>query len=113
MSVINLLLGIWFIISPWLLGYSSGAAVWNQFIVGVIIVVLALGRLAAPSQRWMSTLAGIAALWAIIAPFILSYDTTAAYWNEVIVGIVVAILAFSNASIPAGAGGRMHHHHGV
>lgn len=110
LSIINLILGAWFIVSPWIFGYTSSAAIWNQFVVGIIIAVLAIGRLIAPSQRWMSALTGIAALWAIIAPFILSYNTTAAYWNEIVVAIVVAILAFTNSSLPAvGTHDRMHH----
>lgn len=109
LSTINLILGAWFIVSPWLLSYSSSAAIWNQFIVGIIIAVLAIGRLIAPSQRWMSALSGIAALWAIIAPFILSYNRSAAYWNEVVVAIAVAILAFSNSGSSVTAGDTIQH----
>lgn len=107
-STINLILGAWFIVSPWLLSYTSSAAIWNQFVVGIVIAVLAIGRMLVPSQQWMSTLSGIAALWAIIAPFILSYNKTAAYWNEVVVAVIVAILAFSNSAVATGD--RMQHH---
>lgn len=109
-SLVNLLLGAWFIVSPFWLNYTSGAARWNQIIVGIIIVVFAVGRMLAPTQRWMSIVSGIAALWAIVAPFILSYNRAAAYWNEVIVGIVVAYLAFMNSSVPTTRGDRTQHH---
>lgn len=40
---INALLGLWLVISPWLLGYGQmQAPVWNQIIVGIIAGVLAI-----------------------------------------------------------------------
>lgn len=110
LSTINLILGIWFIISPYILGYTATAAKWNQVVVGIIIGLLAIWRMLAPTQRWTSIVAGIAGLWAIIAPFILSYNTSAAYWNEIVVAIVVAYVAFANGALPAG---NRTQHHGV
>jgi len=35
-------LGVWLIIAPFLLGYSAlAAALWNDIIVGIVVVVLA------------------------------------------------------------------------
>lgn len=96
---INLLLGAWLIITPYWFGYTSGAAKWNQTILGIVIAVLAILRMLAPAQRWLSSLIGIAGIWAIIAPFILGYNLAGAYWNEVIVGIIVTYLAFFNSTL--------------
>lgn len=41
-------------------------------------------------QNWVNVILGI---WLIIAPFIFNFDV-AARWNSVIVGIVVAVLAY-------------------
>jgi hypothetical protein len=39
---INVVLGVWLVIAPFLLGYRTiTAALWNDIIVGVIVVVLA------------------------------------------------------------------------
>jgi hypothetical protein len=39
----NLVLGLWLIISPWVLGFSSQpAATWNMVIVGVVVAVLSV-----------------------------------------------------------------------
>jgi hypothetical protein len=39
---INVVLGIWLIIAPFLLGYTAvTAAVWNDVIVGLVVIVLA------------------------------------------------------------------------
>lgn len=39
---LNLVLGVWLLVSPWLLGFSASAALlWNAVIVGTLIVVFA------------------------------------------------------------------------
>lgn len=41
LSWINVILGIWLIISPWVLGYSDiHAAAWNNVIVGIAVILL-------------------------------------------------------------------------
>jgi len=43
---LKLLLGIWLIGSPWILGYwKVSAALWSQIIVGVLLVLLSLWQL--------------------------------------------------------------------
>lgn len=111
-SIINFILGAWLIVSPFWLNYTSTAARWNQVILGIIVMALAAIRAFLPRLQGVSFLIGLAMIWAIIAPFILSYDRSVAYWNEIIVAIVVGILAFWNSSIHALGDGR-HHHHAV
>lgn len=43
MSWINLVLGVWTAISPWIYGYvENGGRLWNSLIVGIVIAVLAI-----------------------------------------------------------------------
>jgi hypothetical protein len=50
-------------------------------------------------------------LWLIVAPFALHYgDITVAMWNNVIVGIVVAILAVYRALESSNLHPLQHHH---
>jgi hypothetical protein len=40
---INLLCGIWLVISPWVLGYSANMTpLWNALIVGVLVFIMAV-----------------------------------------------------------------------
>ena len=39
---INVVLGAWLAVSPWVLGIASAAARWNFLIVGTLVVVLAI-----------------------------------------------------------------------
>lgn len=110
-GIVNLILGAWLIVSPFWLNYTSSAARWDQVILGIVVVVLAGLRAIAPRQQWLSFLTGLAMIWAVIAPFILSYNRSVSYWNEIIVAIVVGFLAFWNSGLTIG--GTHHHHRAV
>jgi len=98
---INILLGIWLIICPFLLGYRLEVALWNDIILGILVAVIALTRtfgsgLAAAS--WINVVLGI---WLIIAPFVLNYGAEATpKWNDIILGILIIIFAWSGAAVP-------------
>jgi hypothetical protein len=87
------------LVAPFILSYSATAARWNDIIVGIVVLVLAAIREWQPEQwsglSWVNALAGA---WLVFAPFILAYSAvTAALWNDIIVGIVVAVLAIWSA----------------
>lgn len=42
---INIALGAWLVLSPWVLGIASAAASWNFVVVGALVVALALYEL--------------------------------------------------------------------
>jgi hypothetical protein len=98
-SAINVVIGLWLIISPWALGYSQTTAMWNDVIVGIALIVLAGIRAAAPDRRaglsWVNVVIG---LWLFLAPFILQYSSwavvgaEAAIWNDMVMGIAVIVL---------------------
>ena len=102
-SSINILLGIWLIIAPWVLGYANlSPAQSNDVIVGIIVAVVAairsFGGFNTRGWSWINILAGI---WLIIAPFVLGYsNNTTPLWNDIILGIVIAILAWTSATSP-------------
>ncbi len=100
-SSINILLGIWLIIAPFVLNYANlGVAETNDIIVGIIVAVVAairsFGGFGQPGWSWINILAGI---WLIIAPFVLGYSNNATpLWNDIILGIIIAILAWTSAA---------------
>lgn len=97
-------LGAWEFIAAFILGYSAKAAAeWDAIILGIALVVLAgwaaLSNQAATikSLSWVNTVLGV---WLVIAPFILGYTKlTGALWNDIIVGIIVAVLSVWAANI--------------
>jgi len=88
-----LALGLWLLISPWLLGFSDvGVAAWNAVLVGVGIALFAAAALAKPAdwQEWVALAFGV---WLVISPWLLGFGEqhAVAAWHQVIVGLLVGI----------------------
>jgi hypothetical protein len=83
-------LGVWEILAPFVLGYSgSTVPTINAIVVGVLAVILGLARYrGAYTEAWMSRVQCVLGFWLIIAPFILSYGNPARI-NDIIVGVVI------------------------
>jgi hypothetical protein len=96
---LNLLLGLWLIISPWVLGYATlQNATWNSWIPGVIMAVAAFSAVVAfhAWEEWVNVALGV---WLIVSPWLLGYGTldVPATWNHIIVGVVAGGLALWSA----------------
>lgn len=98
MSGLNIVLGIWVIVSPWVLNFTTGASKVNSVIFGAAIIVFGLIREAAPRLNWSSWINFLVGIWLVISPFILQLNGAAAYWNLIIIGAIVAINSYANAS---------------
>ena len=98
-SGLNLLLGIWLVIAPFLLRYATSASRGNDITIGIIIALLAAFRLfGAYRAAWLSWLNALLGIWLIVAPFILGYDSSSALWNDIIVGLFIAFLGIWSAT---------------
>lgn len=99
-SSINLIVGIWLILAPFVLNYAFyGANAANDVILGIVIAILALVRMTNHQLVWPSWLTLVAALWLIVSPFVLGYSGIAqVIWNDIIAGIVVGALAITSAA---------------
>ena len=93
-SWVNIFLGIWVIVSPFVLGSHSPKGIWNNVVTGVVVGILAVIRLSMRQQGW-SWLNLILGIWLVISPFVL-FLGTAAMCNNVILGILIAALALTN-----------------
>jgi hypothetical protein len=97
-ATLNLLAGIWLIIAPWVLAYSSEDPRWNDVVFGALVVFFALLRLTgAYRQTWMSWLNALFGVWIFIAAFTIDVTATAAI-NDVILGAIVFLLSIWSAS---------------
>lgn len=105
-SGLNILAGLWLIISPFVLGYSAlRGTMWNDVIVGIIIALIAAGKLfRGRDLQWLSWINVVLGLWLIISPFVFGNSgNTRVLYNEIIVGIVVVVLAAWSALSTRGA----------
>ena len=97
-DVANLILGLWMLISPWVLSYiDQPTAAWNAHIVGIIVAVAAIAALLAfhKWEEWVNVVLGI---WLIVSPFLLGYAMLSnALWNQIVLGAIIGILALWTA----------------
>jgi SPW repeat len=93
-DVVNLVLGAWLFLSPWILGFDPQTAVsWNAWLSGVVVAGLAVAALAAFAewQEWLNLLVGI---WVAFAPWVVGFSANAAATrNHLVVGVIVAVVA--------------------
>ena len=101
-SGINILCGIWLIIAPFILAYTNlQIAMWNDVIVGILVALIALIRAFGGGWAGASWITGLLGIWLVIAPFVLNYgEKPTPRWNDIILGILVVIFAWSGAAVP-------------
>ena len=91
------LLGLWLMVA----GSVIKAANWNLFdnlIVGLAVAFF--GMLLGKVKEWHGCLSCVFGVWMIIAGFIPNFQVGSAHlWNNVIVGILIAIAGFSALGI--------------
>src|SRR5579884_917381 len=92
-AALNVLAGIWLIISPFVLGYTGADATWNPIVFGAIVCVLAFARLAGGARATGISLVNMAiGVWLFVSAFWLASSSQAS-WNVGILGVVVFLLA--------------------
>jgi hypothetical protein len=102
-SWLNILLGIWVIISPFVLAFPSPKAMWSNVATGIVVGILAIVRSSVRNQPGWSWINVILGIWLILSPFVFGVVSGAALWNNVILGIIIAAIALSNAPAKASA----------
>lgn len=102
LTVVTGILGIWLLVSPFVLGAASIDR-WNDIVVGGVITTLSGYNYSydrvrgTPSHR----IAGILVLlggWLLVAPFVIEISGIL-LWNDVTVGVVVTAFAMYNVYV--------------
>lgn len=101
------IVGVWLIISPWILDYGTGGTgsalavdglvtstiFLNFVIVGAIVVILAGAALMARRQ-WEEWVEGALGLWLVASPWLLQFTgSRQAVWSAVASGLVIIVSA--------------------
>jgi hypothetical protein len=86
--LVQMVLGVWLIFSPFILGFSAHhAAMWNNIAVGLACLFLATGN------KWED--GGVQALivplgiWLFMSPFLLGFSRASFVCNNIIMAFVV------------------------
>src|SRR2546429_7139875 len=91
---INVLLGAWLAVSPWVLGSQDQMApTANGVVIGLALIAAALGAIFMP-RAWEEWTEGLLGLWMGISPWVLGFaGQMDAMRNAVVSGVVVMVLA--------------------
>lgn len=103
-EALNIVAAIWLIASPYILRYFvwSDAKLTADFF-GALILGMAITRMSMSQPRywWLSFGNIIFGIWVAVSPFVLGFHyNTRATVNDIIVGIVVALIAASGLLRP-------------
>ncbi len=87
------ILGVWqFIVA--FLKFTPTVNMWDNIIVGIIAAIA--GFWMVKDKPWQGWISGIVSLWLIIAGFIPALTKgSGVLWNDIIVGIILAIAGFA------------------
>jgi hypothetical protein len=93
-DVLNVVLGAFLFVSPWIFGFvPETAATWNACLSGIVIAGLAIAALAAFAEweEWLNLIVG---LWVAASPWLVNFSANrTAMGLHLIVGIIVAVIA--------------------
>ena len=95
-SGLNIIVGIWTVVSMFALGYAAySGAVWNNILSGALLMILGAAHFSHPvrssSLSWVNFFVGI---WLIVSAFLLGPRLFPAFfWNQIIVGFSAGILS--------------------
>lgn len=113
---LQLILGIWLFVSPWVLGFvtalhaapglpnspgaTAGVAVWNAWILGGLAILVALSRIARLAL-WQDHAILVMGAWIFAAPWVLGFNHwwPVASWDHWMTGLVLFVI--SAWAIPA------------
>jgi SPW repeat len=87
----SLLVGVWLVVSPFVLGFA-GAAFWLTIAFGLGVILFAIEAFVIPSylEEWGEMLLGLAL---VLVPWTVGYEQVSATVSSVLSGILVILLA--------------------
>ena len=106
---VSALIGVWLVISPWVLDINGNLAAVGCFVlIGTLIVVVAVGAVFV-LQAWEEWVEIILGAWLIGSPWVLEYTNIPnAMRNAMVCGAAVIVLALWELGTDDQMGGWLH-----
>jgi hypothetical protein len=90
------LIGLWLVLSPFLLHFANNiAGVANNLCVGIALILLTLGSV---RLELLKALIGLMGAWLYASAFILGVPQKAFLWNNLILAFLVVLFAVAGES---------------
>jgi hypothetical protein len=85
----NMILGVWLFLTAF--AWRHAPAAWaNTWIVGLLVVAVAIWGLTYPGLWRLNALLG---LWLIVAALVFPHLLAASRWNNAVVGVLIAVVS--------------------
>lgn len=98
-SVLNIIAGIYLLLSPFILSYSNLTNVArNDIVVGFLVLILAIIGAANRGARWIRWLTALFGIWLLFSPFLIGYGVARVLWNHIILGILIIVFSATRTS---------------
>ena len=99
-SAATMFAGVWLSISPWLYGSYTDRSAWNSWVVGSVVLILAVIRLSRPlgtvALSWINCVLGV---WTFFSPWIYGYlGQTGRSVNNFVAGAIMFLAAAWSAT---------------
>ena len=96
---VNTLLGLWLILSPFVLGPVRTAIEWNNIAVGLAVILTTLeARRFGGGFRGLEVLLGA---WLFASPFVLNSAHAIFVWNNLIAAFLIIVAALAGEAVAA------------
>src|SRR5712691_12313487 len=92
LGLLTMIAGLWFLISPWILGFGATNTVGLLIAVCGALDAFGIGYIPMRAMRVFGGLAAILGLWAIGAPFVLNVAGIAR-WDAIVTGLVAVLVS--------------------
>jgi hypothetical protein len=100
---VSALLGLWLIVSPYVLGAPGASVRMSGTLVGALILVLAIIRVLYKRTTVIGLALVLLAAWTIMSPWVLGETSgDLRTWNYIVVGMIVAVMEAFSLSSSAG-----------
>lgn len=76
-NTVTVLLGLWILISPLVLGFAHGHrdVMWNSWLIGVLVLIVSAGRAVAEvPMLWQEALDLVLGVWLVLSPWVLGFS---------------------------------------
>jgi formate hydrogenlyase subunit 4 len=89
---VNVFLGIWAFLTPWVIGHHGGAAVVaNYVIVGILITLFASAAIVA-FRPWQEAINIVLGAWLLVSPWLVGFKAIPSLmWSAVVIGVLVML----------------------
>ncbi|MBN1322207.1 MAG: SPW repeat protein [Thermoleophilia bacterium] len=108
-----LLIGVLLVIFAWVLGYADTPALWQDFVVGLMVIavslVAALGKGRLVARDWPFLLNLVLGLWLVVSGiFVFGREATANRVVDIVLGVLLILLSATATQVVEGRKGYVY-----